>query len=90
MSSDFRNKTLSFETDKRRRPSRVNTLALQQRLYTLGIQGTTQPNDNLEPSSSTQFHSITPQSFKQALGDPSNPAFHSRPRQRRPGFSCDT
>lgn len=89
MSSDFRNQNLSLQSDKRRRPSSVDTLALQQRLYTLGVQGMP-ASDDIEASASTQFHSITPQSFKQAMGDPSNPAFHSRPRQRRPGFSCDT
>jgi hypothetical protein len=89
MSSDFRNQNLSLQSDKRRRPSSVDTLALQQRLYTLGVQGMP-ANDDVAASASTQFHSITPQSFKQAMGDPSNPAFHSRPRQRRPGFSCDT
>lgn len=89
MSSDYRNKTLSPRSQKPRPPAKLTP---EQSQFTLSIQ--TSPNDqrNGGQSSSTQFHSITPQSFEEALGlgDPSNPAFHSRPRQRRPGFSCNT
>jgi hypothetical protein len=89
MSSDHRNKTLSPRSHKSHPPAIITP---EQSQFTLGIYSSPTDQCNGSQSSSTQFHSITPQSFQQALGigDPSNPAFHSRPRQRRPGFSCNT
>ncbi|KAG2186240.1 hypothetical protein INT43_002678 [Umbelopsis isabellina] len=87
MSGDYRNDIPALSPDDSSALFSEESYALQQRLYTLGVQ---KPLSDAEQSSSTQFHSITPQSFQIASGDPSNPTFHSRPRQRRPGFSCDT
>jgi hypothetical protein len=87
MSGDYRKDIPALSLDEQSAIFPEETYVLQQRLYTLGVQ---KPLSDGEQSSSTQFHSITPQSFQHASGDPSNPTFHSRPRQRRPGFSCDT
>jgi hypothetical protein len=89
MSSDHRNKTLSPRSQKSQPPAIITP---EQSQFTLSIQSSPTEQSSGGQSSSTQFHSITPQSFEEALGlgDPSNPAFHSRPRQRRPGFSCNT
>ncbi|KAG2188387.1 hypothetical protein INT44_001140 [Umbelopsis vinacea] len=89
MSSDHRNKTLSPRSHTSLPPA-IKTSKQSQ--FTLTINTSPSDKSNGGQSASTQFHSITPQSFQQALGlgDPSNLAFHTRPRQRRPGFSCDT